>query len=428
MKQIKIALSILLILLMTVSGVITASAAGATPDEPVPQISDILGDVDGDTEVTIIDATAIQLWLTELRELSDAQIACADSDLDGNITVADATHIQRCLAGITDTYYLGMSANEAKALKASDDVERAAQQAADLAVHLAEQEAQQRRDIESRIIKYQKTKGVDISVFNGNVDMKKLKAQGYSFVMIRMGYGSDQKDQDDTKFEQNVKNAEAAGLDWGAYLYSYALNLNEARSEVKHTLRLLKGKKPTMPIAFDLEYDSYKAKYGVPSNKMLHDITLTYLSGIREAGYYPILYSGYSWLTGALYNSDLTGTYDIWLSQWNNKMDYCADNVGMWQYGGETNFIESPYISGLNGVFDKDYCFKNYPLIITAYGYNNHQAILSRKDAVDKYVASTADDKNVASTSAQPNSDPDLGSTKLPLGYNGVMGDSLRKQ
>ena len=45
-------------------------------------------------------------------------------------------------------------------------------------------------------------------------------------------------------FEQNVKKAEDAGLDWGAYLYSYALTEAEAKSEVAHTLRLLKGKKP----------------------------------------------------------------------------------------------------------------------------------------------------------------------------------------
>ena len=426
MKPIKTALSLLLILTMLVSAVITASAGAATPDEPAPQASGVLGDTDGDSAVTIIDATAIQLWLAQLRELSDAQLTQADADLDGACTITDATIIQRMLAGIPDTYYLGLTVDEAKEQKASDDAQNTAQQAADLAQQQADQEEQQRRDIEYRIIHYQQTKGVDISVFNGNVDMKKLKAQGYSFVMIRMGYGSDQKDQDDTKFEQNVKNAEAAGLDWGAYLYSYALNLNEAKSEVKHTLRLLKGKKPTMPIAFDLEYDSYKAKYGMPSDKMLHDITLTYLSGIREAGYYPILYCGCSWLKGALYGKDLTGTYDIWLAQWYTQMDYYADNVGMWQYGGETNYIESPYISGLSGAFDKDYCFKNYPLIITAYGYNNHQAILSRKDAVEQYVAATGSDKIVASTSAQSKSADDLGNTKLPPGYNGVMGDSLR--
>ncbi len=105
-------------------------------------------------------------------------------------------------------------------------------------------------------------------------------------------------------------------------------------------------------------------------------------------------------------------------------MDYYAENVGMWQYGGEVNYIESPYIDGLSGMFDKDYCFKNYPLIITSYGYNNHTATLSREDAVDKYVAATGSDKDYAATSAL--SDDDSGDTKLPPGYNGVMGDSLR--
>ena len=418
MKHFKTILSLLLILTLSLTAVFTASAGSATPDEIEP-VPDILGDVDGDGEVTIIDATAIQQWLADMKELTPIQISCADADLDGTSAITDATCIQSWLSGRNRLYYIGLTLDEARAKKAEDDARLA-----------ADAETQRRLDIERRILNYKQTKGVDISVFNGNVDMKKLKAQGYSFVMIRMGYGSDYKDQDDSKFEENVKNAEAAGLDWGAYLYSYALNLNEAKSEVKHSLRLLNGKKPTMPIAFDIEYDNYKVKNGMPSDKMLHDICLTYLNGIRDAGYYPILYTGCMWLKGALHSKQLTGTYDIWLAQWYTQMDYNADNVGMWQYGGETNYIDSPYISGLNGMFDKDYCFKNYPLIITAYGYNNHKAVLSRKDAVDKYVASTGSCKDVAVTGAADDLysliDDDPGRTKLPPEYDGVMGDSMR--
>ena len=85
-------------------------------------------------------------------------------------------------------------------------------------------------------------KGVDISSANGNVSIEKIKKAGYDFVMIRCGYGSDIASQDDSQFENNVKKCEAAGVPWGAYLYSYALNTDEAKSEAHHVARLLKNK------------------------------------------------------------------------------------------------------------------------------------------------------------------------------------------
>lgn len=61
-----------------------------------------LGDVDGDGEVTILDATWIQRYLASLIEFDDAQTADADYDRDGSVSILDATAIQRMLAGIID--------------------------------------------------------------------------------------------------------------------------------------------------------------------------------------------------------------------------------------------------------------------------------------------------------------------------------------
>ena len=106
-------------------------------------------------------------------------------------------------------------------------------------------------------------KGVDISSNNGDISMETIKNAGYDFVMIRCGFGEDIESQDDNRWEQNVRKAEAAGLPWGAYFYSYACSEESARSELRHALRLLKGKRPTMPVAFDMEdADGYKADHG----------------------------------------------------------------------------------------------------------------------------------------------------------------------
>ena len=65
-------------------------------------------------------------------------------------------------------------------------------------------------------------KGVDISEHNGSVDFQALKNAGVQFAILRLGYGSDYVSQDDSRFSENVRKAETAGMPWGAYLYSYA--------------------------------------------------------------------------------------------------------------------------------------------------------------------------------------------------------------
>lgn len=210
---------------------------------------------------------------------------------------------------------------------------------------------------------------MDISSSNGNIDISRIKKAGYDFAMIRCGYGSDLANQDDTQFENNVKKCEAAGMPWGVYLYSYALNTTEAKSEAQHVLRLLKGKKPTMPVAFDMEdADGYKKKNGMPSNKTLIEICKTFLEEIKSEGYYPMLYASLSWLNNQLNDSSLLTKYDIWVAQWNSTCDY-KGSYGIWQYGGETNYLESNSIDGV-GTIDKDKCYKDYPTIIKKGGYN----------------------------------------------------------
>ena len=74
---------------------ITTDAPTAAPTEkPI-----LIGDADGDGEITIFDATAIQRYLAGI--LSDSfNEKAADTDGDGNISIFDATYIQRKLAGL----------------------------------------------------------------------------------------------------------------------------------------------------------------------------------------------------------------------------------------------------------------------------------------------------------------------------------------
>lgn len=186
--------------------------------------------------------------------------------------------------------------------------------------------------------------GIDISEFNGDVDMNALKGK-IDFVIIRCGYGGNFSNQDDSEYEANVRKCEAAGIPYGVYLYSYAKTTDMARGEAAHTLRLLRGRRPLYGVWYDVEDSS------LPSGTRLIDNCVTYCEEIRKAGFYVGIYSNLSWWETRL-NSPRLDAYDKWVAQWNDTLDYSGD-VGMWQY---TN---NGLLNGRR--FDMDRAFRDYP-------------------------------------------------------------------
>lgn len=177
-------------------------------------------------------------------------------------------------------------------------------------------------------------KGVDVSKHNGNVDWQAVKNAGYGdFAIIRAGYGGDYSNQDDPQFERNVNECERLGIPYGVYLYSYALNTNDAKGEVNHILRLLKkvGKNFKYGVWFDMEdADGYKKKHGMPSNATLVDICYTFCEDVESAGYYTGIYASLSWLNNQLNNSKLD-RFDKWVAQWNNTGCTYKKVYSIWQ-------------------------------------------------------------------------------------------------
>lgn len=73
---------------------------------PISDTQSILGDANGDGEVTIIDATCIQRHLASFNVISFDE-ATSDATGDGKVTIIDATCIQRYLAGFSLPYDIG---------------------------------------------------------------------------------------------------------------------------------------------------------------------------------------------------------------------------------------------------------------------------------------------------------------------------------
>ena len=66
--------------------------------------SRILGDVDGDGEIGITDATVIQRYTVGIKTPVAVTSSVADIDGDHAVTVMDASHIQRWMVNLSEPY------------------------------------------------------------------------------------------------------------------------------------------------------------------------------------------------------------------------------------------------------------------------------------------------------------------------------------
>lgn len=201
-------------------------------------------------------------------------------------------------------------------------------------------------------------KGIDVSSYQGNINWEEVK-KNIDFAIIRCGYGNDRITQDDNKYERNATECERIGIPYGVYLYSYATNLEEADSEVAHTLRLIKNHKLEYPVFLDVESEVQKKL----DNETLVNVVEHYCKKMEEAGYYVGIYANLDWFVNRLDSKKLE-PFDHWLAQWSSEPTYVKP-FGMWQY---TSKLTLP---GIVGFVDGDIAYKDYPKTIREKNLNH---------------------------------------------------------
>jgi hypothetical protein len=67
----------------------------------------LLGDVNGDGLVNVIDATTIQKYIVNQTKLSSKGLILADVDGNGVVNIVDATSIQKHSIGMNTSYPIG---------------------------------------------------------------------------------------------------------------------------------------------------------------------------------------------------------------------------------------------------------------------------------------------------------------------------------
>ena len=202
----------------------------------------------------------------------------------------------------------------------------------------------------------QKTKKcIDVSYWQGKISVenwrKVLKTCEYAICRASYTNQKSFKLNKDSTFAANFVNAKAAGLKVGAYHYSQAITVAEAKAEAEYLCQILKDFTPTFYVVCDFEYGGrLNSKIG----KKASDIANAFCDVVKAHGYEPCIYANTSTL-----NSNLTNPkYPVWVAQYNDKCTYGGAKV-MWQY------TSSGSVEGISGRVDLSHVYEVPPRQLT---------------------------------------------------------------
>lgn len=175
-------------------------------------------------------------------------------------------------------------------------------------------------------------KVIDVSEWQGEIDFKKVKADGYEGVIIKAGYG---KGNADKYFVRNINGAIKAKMHVGIYWFSYAYTEEMARNEAKYCADLIQTYKLNidMPVFFDFEYDSIRwiTEYGhLPYKKDDYDswrplitaMTKAFCEEIASLGYMAGYYVNHDFYNN-YYSPSKLKKYKLWFADYEDEYKGC---------------------------------------------------------------------------------------------------------
>lgn len=190
-------------------------------------------------------------------------------------------------------------------------------------------------------------KGIDVSKYQGEIDWQKVKADGVQFAVIRAGYGRELS-QKDPYFEKNYTAAKAVGLQIGAYWYSYADSIEDAKTEARTFLEAVKDKSFDLPVYYDVEENAQAQK----GKDFVTSVILAFADVVKQAGYTVGIYANTNWLTNYI-DRDKLGSMSVWKADYREKYDTSIP-CDIHQYSSTGK------INGINGRCDMNNGFAEF--------------------------------------------------------------------
>lgn len=195
-------------------------------------------------------------------------------------------------------------------------------------------------------------KAIDVSSNQGKPDWAKVSNAGIKVAMLRIH----ERHGQDSSFEHNYKGCKSNGILIGGYKYSYALTPAQAVDEAEAVIEVLNGRGLDFPVFYDLEWDQQRSL----GKQAIENITVSFLTRMKKAGYKVGIYCNYDWYKNCLSNA--LKQYDCWIANYPKKeldngtlQERLRVPVGVgWQYS------ERGKVSGISGNVDMDVFYTDY--------------------------------------------------------------------
>ena len=190
--------------------------------------------------------------------------------------------------------------------------------------------------------------GIDISRWQGNMDVAKAVYENdLKFVIIKAG-GADGGFYKDSKFEDYYKQAKVAGVPVGCYFFGNATTEAEAEKEFEYWKKLVAGKQFDFPMFYDVESDAMMKI----SKRKLTEVIKKMCSLLEANNFWAGIYSSTAVYDNKMYDKELA-KYSHWVADWRgNKPALKSGNeTQIWQTGTTT-------IHNIN--VDADICYVDY--------------------------------------------------------------------
>lgn len=182
--------------------------------------------------------------------------------------------------------------------------------------------------------------GLDVSVWQGEIDFAQVKAAGKEVVYIRAGYGT----SEDTRFQENAAAARKAGLKTGFYFYVTATTPAQARQQAAYFAELLRSVSYDCRPAVDFE------QYGALSHAQLNAIALAFAETLEaRTGITPVFYTN-SYSAASIWEERLT-RYPLWIADYGPKE---PESIGPWRAWVGFQYADSGRVPGIAGNVDLD--------------------------------------------------------------------------
>lgn len=195
-------------------------------------------------------------------------------------------------------------------------------------------------------------KGIDVSSHQGDIDWKQVAQDGVEFAIIRLGYrgyGSEGKLVEDTKFEDNIKGASAAGIKVGVYFFSQAITTEELMEEANLVLEKIAPYKIECPVVYDVEKTSKDGRMNNISVEERTQLTALFCQTIQAAGYKPMIYHNTE-MGALMIDVAALEDYDKWYASYSDQMFYPYE-YKIWQYSDKGR------VAGISTDVDLDISF-----------------------------------------------------------------------